>query len=115
MNSGATRREVRDAPRSYLRGLLPRVPRFRRKSRREWRSEARSDPEAVRAFVTLGKRIRLLREKKNLSLEELAEEARLSPQHLLDIEHGRTNATVATLVGVARGLGVRLRDLFESA
>lgn len=87
--------------------------RVKRKTRRDWRSEARSDPEVVQVFAKLGKRIRALRESKELSLEKAAEAARLSPQHLLDIEHGRTNPTVASLFGIARALGVGLRDLFD--
>jgi transcriptional regulator with XRE-family HTH domain len=34
-------------------------------------------------------------------------------QHLVDIEHGRTNPTVTSLVGIARALGVKIRDIFE--
>ena len=44
-----------------------------------------------------------------------SERAHLSPQHLLDIEHGRRNVTLASLAGISRGLGVRLRDLLEGA
>jgi DNA-binding XRE family transcriptional regulator len=88
------------------------VPRFAKKTRAQWRSEARSDPEAVEFLKTLGGQIRALRNKKKLSLERAAEEAKLSPQHLVDIEKGRTNPTVTTLVGIARALGVKVRDLF---
>lgn len=68
----------------------------------------------MRLFVKVGKAIRGARQAKELTLEELAERAQLSPQHLLDIEHGRTNVTLASLSGIAKGLGVRLHDLFES-
>ena len=88
------------------------MPRFARKSRAKWRSEARSDPEAVEFLKTLGNRIRTLRVKKQLSQEKAAEGAKLSPQHLADIEHGRTNPTVTSLVGIARALGEEVRDLF---
>jgi transcriptional regulator with XRE-family HTH domain len=81
----------------------------------QWRSEARDSPEAARIFLKVGKAIRAARQAKELTLEELAERAHLSPQHLLDIEHGRTNVTLASLAGIARGLGARLRDLFEGA
>jgi len=62
----------------------------------------------------VGKAIRAERLAKDLTLEALAERAQLSPQHLLDIEHGRTNVTLASLTGIARGLSLRLRELFES-
>jgi DNA-binding XRE family transcriptional regulator len=89
------------------------VPRFAKKNTRAtWRSEARSDPEAVEVLQNLGSRIRTLRAKKKLSQEKAAEGAKLSPQHLADIEHGRTNPTVTSLVGIARALGVHVRDIF---
>ena len=64
-------------------------------------------------FVKVGKAIRTARHEREMTLEDLAERAQLSPQHLLDIEHGRTNVTLASLAGIARGLGMRLRELFE--
>lgn len=67
----------------------------------------------MRVFVKVGKAIRAARHATELTLEDLAERAHLSPQHLIDIEHGRTNVTLASLTGIARGLGVRLRDLFD--
>ena len=48
-----------------------------------------------------------------LSQEKAAEAAGLSPQHLVDIEHGRTNPTVTSLVGIARALDVKIRDIFD--
>ena len=90
------------------------MPRFtKKKARSRWRSEARSDPVAVATLTKLGGCIRDLRMEKKLSQEEVAEVAKLSPQHLVDIEHGRTNPTVTSLVGVARALGVQIRDIFE--
>ena len=88
------------------------MPRFTKKTRAKWRSEARSDPEAVAVLKNLGERIRELRAEKHLSQEKAAEKAGLSPQHLVDIEHGRTNPTVTSLVGIAHALGADIRDLF---
>ena len=48
-----------------------------------------------------------------LSQEEAAHRARLDPKHWQLIELGKTNTTVASLVGVARALRVRLVSLFE--
>jgi DNA-binding XRE family transcriptional regulator len=89
------------------------VPRFAKKTRAKWRSEARSDPEAVEFLKTLGDRIRTLRTKKKLSQEKAAEGAKLSPQHWVDVEHGRSNPTATSLVGIARSLGAKVRDLFD--
>lgn len=91
------------------------MPRYPRKVQTGWRSEARESPEAARVFTKVGKAIRALRQEKEFTLEVLAERAHLSPQHLLDIEHGRTNVTLASLAGIARGLGVRIRELVEHA
>lgn len=49
-----------------------------------------------------------------MSQEALAEEAGLASKHIQDIEHGRTNPTVATLVGLAGALKVQLKDLFDT-
>lgn len=92
--------------------MLRAVARYPRNVRAQWRSEAREGSEAARVFVKLGKVIRAQRKAQELSQETLAEKAGLSPQHIIDIEHGRTNPTLASLVGLARALGVELRDLF---
>jgi ribosome-binding protein aMBF1 (putative translation factor) len=84
-----------------------------KKSARPWRSEARSDPETLRTFRKLGERIRALRGQRKLTQEQLAERAALSVQHLLDLEHGRSNPTLASLIGIARGLDVSLPELFR--
>lgn len=89
------------------------MPRVKKKSERAWRSEARSDPEALRALVKLGKRIRALRLEKKETQETLAEGASISVQHLLDLEHGRSNPTFTSLYALARGLDVPLGRLFD--
>jgi transcriptional regulator with XRE-family HTH domain len=89
------------------------LPRVGPRKRKGWRSDARSAPEVVAACTRLGKRIRELRDGLELSQEQLAEGARLASKHIQDIEYGRTNPTVATLVGIARALKVNIRDLFE--
>lgn len=69
-------------------------------------------PEVPRALRRLGRRIRHLREARGLTQEQAAEAAHLDDKHWQELEAGRVNPTVATLVGVARGLKVRLGDLF---
>jgi len=44
----------------------------------------------------------------------MAPAARIDWKHLQVIEQGKTNTTVATLVGIARALDVPLCDLFQS-
>ena len=89
------------------------MPRAKAKKRHDWRSRARASPDVRRAAVALGKRIRFLRLARHLTLEQMEPLARLDWRHIGVIEAGKTNTTVASLVGIAKALGVRLRDLFE--
>ena len=78
-----------------------------------WRSSARDAPGVSTAINRLAKRIKTLRLAKSLTQEGAAERAKLDEKHWQDIEGARTNPTVATLVGIARSLGVSLSELFE--
>ena len=78
-----------------------------------WRSSARDAPGVAPAITRLAKRIRELRAKLGLTQEVAAERAKLDEKHWQAIESGRTNPTLATLVGIARSLGVKLGELFE--
>ena len=89
------------------------MQRTRAKRPRGWRSSARAAPEVKRAFKALGRRIRSLRQARELTLEQMESVARLDWKHIAVIEQGKTNATVASLVGIAKALGVPLRELFE--
>lgn len=62
----------------------------------------------------LGRAIRALRDEAGLTQEEAAGRAQLDPKHWQELEAGRTNPTVATLVAVARALEVTLGDLFDA-
>ncbi len=79
---------------------------------RRWRSMARATPDVAIAVGRLGRRIRELRKHKQLSQEQAAERAKIDPKHWQDLETGRTNPTLATLVGISRALGVKLAELF---
>lgn len=78
-----------------------------------WRSSARDAPGVARALKQLGKRIRALRQKLELTQGEAAKIAKLDEKHWQEIEAARTNPTVATLVGVARALKVPIAALFQ--
>jgi transcriptional regulator with XRE-family HTH domain len=66
----------------------------------------------ARALNRLGKRVRALRNERELTQEGAAEIAKLDEKHWQDIEGARTNPTVATLVGIARALKVTISELF---
>lgn len=88
---------------------VPRAP----IKRTTFRSDARSSPLVGIALVKLGKRIRSLREERGLTQEGVAGKAQLDAKHYQAIEYGRSNVTVASLVGITRAFGVTLSELFE--
>ncbi len=59
----------------------------------------------------LGANIAALREKKNLSLAELAERSGVSESMLVQIEQEKVNPTVATVWKLAKGLGVNFHGI----
>lgn len=66
--------------------------------------------EAIRI---LGRRIKRLRERYNVTQEQLAESAEISPKGLSDLERGKGNPTLSSLEGLANGLGITLSELFD--
>lgn len=76
-----------------------------------------AEPTAPHSRVTedttdLGERIRGLRTHQGQSLRALAGRAGISPGFLSQVEHGRANASVSTLRGIANALGLTTADLF---
>lgn len=61
----------------------------------------------------VGKRIRLLRELKELSLHQLAVEAEISKNQVWRIEHSEHNTSLVTLNRIAVALKIDLKDLFD--
>lgn len=61
----------------------------------------------------LGKTIKSLRDKSNMTQEDLADEAHINVSYLAKIENGYVNTTVRYLIKLARGLKVSVKDLFE--
>lgn len=55
--------------------------------------------------MTIGAKIRNLREQYKLTLKEMADRAGISLSYLADIEKGRSNPSVDTLMGIARVFG----------
>lgn len=63
-----------------------------------------------RAF---GKNIQKIREKKNMSLLDVSYNCSVDESKISKIEHGRFNVTLATMVELAKGLGVHQKQLME--
>ncbi len=61
----------------------------------------------------LGRRIRQLRHDRGLSLYEAAERLSVELSYLHRLESGALNVTLATLMRVADGLGVRVAELVQ--
>lgn len=61
----------------------------------------------------LGERIRSLRKDRNLSQEQLGEQAGLHTNYIGQVERGEKNVTVESLEKIAAGLGVSLEQLFH--
>jgi transcriptional regulator with XRE-family HTH domain len=62
--------------------------------------------------VSIGRRVRLLRQRLQLTASELAAEAGLSPGMLSKIENGGTSPSLSTLKGLARALNVPMTSFF---
>lgn len=63
----------------------------------------------------IGRQLRLLREKSGRTLAQLAEAAGLSERAVRELEAGRTNPSLTTVVGIAEALGVSLDELVAAA
>ena len=63
-------------------------------------------------LVSLGKRIQALREKMGLTQEQLEEKTGVNTKYISAIERGQKNVTIKTLGKLAKGLNVKLYELF---
>lgn len=64
--------------------------------------------------LAVAKTIRKYRLKADWSQEKLAEMADLHPVHISNLEHGKKNISLDTLVKVADALGVQLSQLVRN-
>ena len=62
-------------------------------------------------YKAIGKRIKIARIQNDMTQEQLAETAGLSPTHLSNIETGTTRVSLQTMIGIANALGVTADDL----
>lgn len=61
--------------------------------------------------VALGKRIRKLRDKADITQEELATKVKVSTTHIGLIETGKRRVSLKTLQRIAYALGVKVKDI----
>jgi transcriptional regulator with XRE-family HTH domain len=62
----------------------------------------------------LAERIKVLRDARGWTQEQLAERAAMQRSYLGDLELGRRNPSVRTLVKLANAFGMAVPDLFDS-
>ena len=61
----------------------------------------------------VGRRVKRIREEKNLTQEQLAELSGFSQQYISGLEHGHRNPTIVSLFELAQALGVSHVDLVQ--
>lgn len=71
------------------------------------------DPEPL--LDRLGRRVRELRGRRRLTLQQLATRSDLSPRFLVQVESGQGNISVRKLAGLARALGTTPAELLGDA
>ncbi len=64
--------------------------------------------------MNVGERIRILREQKNITVNKLANISGVSQSYLRDLELGNKQPTVEYLEYICYGLGITLKDFFDS-
>ncbi|MBZ4044502.1 helix-turn-helix domain-containing protein [Flavobacterium hibisci] len=64
-------------------------------------------------FVKLGSRVRQLREVKNLSQQDLANDCNIPKRQIGRIERAEINPTLKTLIKIANALELELKDLLD--
>ncbi len=60
-----------------------------------------------------GKRLRVLRDEKGMSQEELGFKSKIHRTYIGAVERGEQNISLKSIEKLAKGLGVKLKDLFS--
>ncbi len=61
----------------------------------------------------LGMRVRYLRQRKGMSIEDLALECNINRNYLSDLERGTRNPSIEIISRISVGLNVSLEELFK--
>ena len=64
-------------------------------------------------LIDFGVHLRKLRDKHEMSLQDLANESDISKITIYRIENARLNPTLDTLISLAKGLNVSLKELID--
>ena len=66
-------------------------------------------------YLSLGKRIKKLREQKGITQLELADQTGLARSYIGQIESGLKNASLETIVAIANSLGVSIEEFLKDS
>ena len=69
-------------------------------------------PDNEDYLLLLGQNIALLRKKRKISQITLSLDSGIARSFLADLERGKANPSVSTLIKIAKALGVEIRTLF---
>ncbi|SMB80600.1 helix-turn-helix domain-containing protein [Deinococcus hopiensis] len=72
---------------------------------------AKTDKGPTESRVTFGRRLREERQKRQMTLEDLAEASGITWSYIAQVEVGRRNISVDNMHLLAAGVGVPLREL----
>ena len=64
-------------------------------------------------FIRVGEKIKKIRERKNLSQQELAARCNFEKSNMSRIESGRTNLTLKSLFIISEALDVSIKELVD--
>src|SRR5258708_39213596 len=65
-------------------------------------------------LVAIGERIREVRQRRNMTLQVLAESTKLSVSMLSLVERGKASPSIGSLIVIASALGITMSDLIAS-
>jgi putative transcriptional regulator len=69
--------------------------------------------DKIELLISIGNRIRSLREEKGISQQDLAALCNFEKANMRRIEAGRTNPTIYTLHKISQALGINLSELVD--
>ena len=65
-------------------------------------------------LINLGKKIRIIREKKGLSQEQFSYKADVHRTYIGMIERAEKNISLVNIEKIAKALGINIKDLFDN-
>ncbi|PKM80018.1 MAG: XRE family transcriptional regulator [Firmicutes bacterium HGW-Firmicutes-14] len=65
-------------------------------------------------MTDIGKKLKKLREKKKMTLDELAQQSGVTSSYISQVERALINPSIAKLSAMAKGLGISLGELFNN-